>query len=453
MKKMIMLTALAAVSFSTNVFAQQDDPDKNYIRNSLYMMKLDEPCPKEDYAEAFKIMSATFDTINFARNYERYNDFSLKQRRIDLSKLPEVTQAEKDAVGKESKLDKMTADILRQQGLKNSLSEVEYAARLLKYFEQNKFAQNLVAKWYSKPTTPEGTCEFVDDLPMIYEYGMKGLSREAYDNAKATNNLTSMAYNSTNKLLSSTYVCVNRYGYMDAKEVVALTGAVLQATLGDNALAQLAIKKGTELAEKKVKGYFVRANAYLFKLNWSDELRQKLESNYWDKDKQAQLMNDNDFKIVYVGKSSKRAPAAMSLKSSTTLDKLIARATVRGTDAAIAALQRDHEEFRPMTSLHVIDGKLAAYIGMKEGVKSGDKFNVYEAVQSKDDPNLTEWKEIGSIKAGKEIWDNRAGAGEQLEGQATDKDDDDDKASAVPYTVFSGKPGKMGEGCMIRLAK
>jgi len=451
MKKMIMLTALAAVSFSTNVFAQQDDPDKNYIRNSLYMMKLDEPCPKEDYAEAFKIMSATFDTINFARNYERYNDFSLKQRRIELSKLPEVTQAEKDAVGKESKLDKMTADILRQQGLKNSLSEVEYAARLLKYFEQNKFAQNLVAKWHAAPDAPEGTTKWDNDLSVIMELGLKGLSQEAVDNAKATENLTAVVGGAENKLLSNSYICVNRYGYMDAKEVVALTGAVLQATLGDNALAQLAIKKGTELAEKKVKGYFVRANAYLFKLDWNNDTYNKFYTKYWEKSDG--FMNDNDFKVTYVGKSSKRAPAAMSLKSSTTLDKLIARATVRGTDAAIAALQRDHEEFRPMTSLHVIDGKLAAYIGMKEGIKSGDKFNVYEAVQSKDDPNLTEWKEIGSIKAGKEIWDNRAGAGEQLEGQATDKDDDDDKASAVPYTVFSGKPGKMGEGCMIRLAK
>ena len=451
MKKMIMLTALAAVSFSTNVFAQQDDPDKNYIRNSLYMMKLDEPCPKEDYAEAFKIMSATFDTINFARNYERYNDFSLKQRRIDLSKLPEVTQAEKDAVGKESKLDKMTADILRQQGLKNSLSEVEYAARLLKYFEQNKFAQNLVAKWHAAPDAPEGSTKWDNDLSVIMELGLKGLSQEAVDNAKATENLTAVVGGAENKLLSNSYICVNRYGYMDAKEVVALTGAVLQATLGDNALAQLAIKKGTELAEKKVKGYFVRANAYLFKLDWNNDTYNKFYTKYWEKSDG--FMNDNDFKVIYVGKSSKRAPAAMSLKSSTTLDKLIARATVRGTDAAIAALQRDHEEFRPMTSLHVIDGKLAAYIGMKEGIKSGDKFNVYEAVQSKDDPNLTEWKEIGSIKAGKEIWDNRAGAGEQLEGQATDKDDDDDKASAVPYTVFSGKPGKMGEGCMIRLAK
>lgn len=450
MKKLLFLSSLLALGFVSNIFAQED-PDKYYVRNSLYMLKLNEPCPKDEYKEAYKIMSATFDTINFAKSYERYNDFSLTERILDLSKLPTVTQEEMDAIGKESKLEQITNDILREQGLKNALSEYEYAARLLKYFDQNKFAPKLIAKWYNKPGTDIGKTDFDDDLVTIYELGVKGLSQEAIDNAKATENLISMAKGSTNKLLSNTYVCVNRYGYMDAKEAIAISTAVLQMSLGNNALAKIALKKGTDILEQKIKGYFVRANAYLFKLDWNQDLQNKLELEYWDKANQKKLMTDPAFKLKYIGKSSKRAPAAMSLKSSTSLEKLIARGTVRATDAAIAALQRDHEEFRPMTSLHVIDGKLAAYIGMKEGVESGDKFNVYEAVQSKDDPNMVEWKEIGTIKAGKEIWDNRDGVGEKFEDAATDKEDD--KASAVPYTVFSGKPGKMGEGCMIRLAK
>lgn len=450
MKKVILLTAFAALAFVSNVSAQED-PDKYYIRNSLYMMKLDEPCPKELYKEPYKIMSATFDTINFAKTYERYNDFALTERTLELSKLPTVTQAEKDAIDKETKLEQITNEVLRENGLKNSLTEPEYAARLMKYFTQNKYAPKLIAQWYNKPGTAIGKTNFDDDLTTIFELGVKGLSQEALSNAKATENLISVAKGSTNKLLSNTYVCVVRYGYMDAKEAIALSTAVLQMTLGNNALAQLALKKASDIMEKKIKGYFVRANAYLFKLDWNQELQNKLELEYWDKANQAKLMTDPAFKLTYVGKSSKRAPAAMSLKTSATLDKLIARGTARATDAAIAALQRDHEEFRPMTSLHVIDGKLAAYIGMKEGVESGDKFNVYEAVQSANDPNVVEWKEIGTIKAGKEIWDNRAGASEEIEGAATDKEDG--KASAVPYTVFNGKPGKMGEGCMIRLAK
>jgi hypothetical protein len=450
MKRIILLTAIAAFACVSNVSAQED-PDKYYIRNSLYMLKLDEPCPKDLYKEPYKIMSATFDTINFANAYERYNDFALTERTLDLSKLPTATQAEQDAIGKMTKLEQITDDILREQGLKNALSENEYAARLLKYFEKNHYAQNLIAKWYNKPGTAIGKTNFDDDLTTIFELGVKGLSQEALSNAKATENLISVAKGSTNKLLSNTYVCVVRYGYMDAKEAIAISTAVAQMTLGNNSLAQLALNTLTKTLEKKIKGYFVRANAYLFKLDWNQELQNKLELEYWDKKNQAKLLTDPAFKLTYVGKSSKRAPAAASLKSSATLDKLIARGTARATDAAIAALQRDHEEFRPMTSLHVINGKLAAYIGMKEGVEAGDKFNVYEAVQSANDPNVVEWKEIGTIKVGKEVWDNRAGAGEEIDGAATDKEDG--KASSVPYTVFSGKPGKMGEGCMIRLAK
>lgn len=450
MKKLLLLTICATFAVSNNAFGQED-PDKYYIRNSVYMLKLDEPAPKADYEQAFKIMSATFDTINFASRYERYNDFALTDRTLKFSDLPSVTQAEMDAIGKDSKAEQLLNEQLKAQGLKNSLSEYEYAARLLKYFDQENYANKLVAKWHNQPGSAIGSTKWDNQLKTIYELGMKGSSQEALANAKATENLTSLVTNAENKLLSNTYVCVNRYGYMDAQEVIAMITVVAQVAAGNNPLLQLGVNKLKDLAEKKVKGYFVRANAYLFRLDWNKDLYEKFYGTYWDKP--AGFMEDNDFKLVYVGKSSKRAPAALSLKASTTLDKLISRATLRGTDAAFAALQRDHEEFRPMTSLHVIDGKLAAYIGMKEGVKSGDKFDVFEAVQSESDPNVMDWKKIGTIKAGKEIWDNRAGAGEQLEGASTDKDDDDDKASAVPYTVFAGKPGKMGEGCMIRLAK
>ena len=108
-----------------------------------------------------------------------------------------------------------------------------------------------------------------------------------------------------------------------------------------------------------------------------------------------------------------------------------------------------------MSSLHVIDGKLAAYIGLKEGVKNGDKFDVFEAVRSKSDPNITEWNKIGTIKVAKGgVWDNRAGAGEVIEGASEDKSDKDaENANSKGYTEFQGKPGKMGEGNMIRLSK
>ncbi|MBQ9186619.1 MAG: hypothetical protein IJ144_02190 [Prevotella sp.] len=454
MKKYLLVSALAAVCVS-NVFAQED-PDKYYIRNSIYVMKLDEVASNEEYAEAFKVMNETFDSINFARNYERYNDFSLSERHIKFEELPTATAEEIKQFGSQTAVDKAIADAMVSQGLKNAntLSEYEYAARLSKWFEQNKVAQKLVAKWHNVPGSPEGSTEWDKDLKTIYELGLKGLSQEAYDNAVATENKTSMAYGAENKLLANTYVCVNRYGYASAQEYAAVATAVAKIAISHlPGIAQLAASKGLDLIASKIKGYFVRANAYLFKLDWNEDLYNKFYTNYWENPQG--FMDDASFKLAYVGKSSKYAPAAISLKASTSLEKLIARGTVRGTDAAFAALQRDHEEFRPMSSLHVIDGKLAAYIGLKEGVKAGDKFDVFEAVRSKKDPNITEWNKIGTIKVAKGgVWDNRAGAGEVIEGASEDKSDKDaEGANNKGYTEFQGKPGKMGEGCMIRLSK
>ena len=190
MKKLLICTALACVAFTSNVRAQQDDDtDKYYIRNSVYMMKLTEKAPNKEYEQAYKIMNATFDTINFARRYERYNDFSLKTRVLDLDKLPAGTAADGNAVGEKSN------------------KQAAYVGRLAKYFQQNKTAGKLVAKWYSKPNTPEGKVDLDYDLINIQEYGMKGLSEEIKSTVKASGGMvTAYAKNTSDKLLKNTYV-------------------------------------------------------------------------------------------------------------------------------------------------------------------------------------------------------------------------------------------------------
>lgn len=452
MKKLLLIAAIAVMNSSLSIFAD-DDSDKNYLRNSVYMLKLNVN-GNEENADAYATMMArTFDTINFARNYERYNDFSLKNRHIEFENTPKATPEEISAIGKESIIEKYINEQLVAEGLKkNNVSEYEYAARLLKYFEQEHTANKLIAKLYNKPDTDEDKIDWDNDLYTLYDLGLKGMSQEAKDNAKATDNLMNQAKGAADKLLTNTYVCVNRYSYVSAEEViVSATAAAKIAMQKLPAIAQAAAQKGIDAIASKIKGYFVRVNAYLFQLDWNDDLKNKLYSQYWENPDG--FLTDDSYKLKYVGKSSKNAPAALSLKA-TNEDALVARATVRGTDAAFAALQRDHENFRPMTSLHVIDGKLAAYIGMKEGIKSGDKFDVFEAVADPNDPNLTEWKSIGTIKVSKKdgVWDNRIGAGVQLEGESASEDEE--TAGTAKYTIFDGKPSKkIGEGCMIRLSK
>ena len=59
-----------------------------------------------------------------------------------------------------------------------------------------------------------------------------------------------------------------------------------------------------------------------------------------------------------------------------------------------------------MTSLHVIDGKLAAYIGMKEDITPESRYEVLLPVE--DERGITTYKRVGIIKPIKgRIWDNQ----------------------------------------------
>ena len=239
---------------------------------------------------------------------------------------------------------------------------------------------------------------------------------------------------------------------MNAKEKSATAIAMAKVTLeflpGIAKMAGNIAVKAAETAAAKTKGYFVRTNAYLFKLDWDSEKTLEMYNKYWNN--VADFNANANYQLKYVGRSSKYAGAGLTMKSAN-LDKLIARGALRATDAAFAALQRDYDEFRPMSSLHEEDGKLVAYIGTKEGVKAGDKFDVFMCQKT---DNEVEWKKVGTIKVAKNsVWDNQEGANETLEGEAEDGEKKEGNAE-LKYTIFDGKPGKkIGEGCLIRLAK
>lgn len=457
MKKTLLWAALSMCTVTPAL--AQETADASYLRNSLYMIKLDMPTDRPEYQEAFKIMDNAYNAIDFGKRYQSYNDFALNVRHIDFAKLPTVTQAEMDAIEKETKLEKMIREAvnnyMKESGLKDNVApEVEYAARLMKYFEQNHFANQMVAKWFSpKDADPSKPAKW--DLSVVQELGTKGLSVEARDAAMKSENMRNAASGiaATNKLLGNDYVCVNRYGYMSAEEVVAMATALLESQMESlPAIAQIPIKKGIEKLASNIKGYFVRANAYLFQLDWQNGTKD-FYAKYWNNGTApANFITTAPYKLKYIGKSSKRAPATMSLKGANREEELITRATLRGTDAAIAALQRDYEDFRPMSSLHVSeDGKqLIAYIGMKEGLEDGDDFDVYQKAEGDD--GVVAWEKIGSISVAKNgVWDNREGAGEQIEGAAEDKTEKE-SANKNPYTIFKGSVKKFGEGCLIKLA-
>ena len=125
------------------------------------------------------------------------------------------------------------------------------------------------------------------------------------------------------------------------------------------------------------------------------------------------FMTADNFKLNYIGSVSKWADIQSTVFSKKTDDELVARASIRATDAVIAKLQREFEVFRAKTPILTTEPEITAQIGLKEGLEGGDKFEVLEKVV---DPktNLTSYKRVTVLKVDKHnIWDNRYAANEE----------------------------------------
>ena len=451
MKKILVLAAIMLNVAA--VFAQDVDPESKYIRNSLYMIRLDMPIEDASDQEAMKSLNAGIDGINWEERYKRYNSVGLSETSFDWTTLPAVSQDEIDAVKKESDVEKTiretVSQLLEEQGIKSSsITEGEYGARLLKYFKEKKFGNQLVAKWFvAQGASTENVTAWDDQQYMINTYGYKGLSTEALEEAKKAENIIDAASSveAIDKLLNNTYICVNRFGYMSAQEVIANVTAPMQIALVKlPAIAQAAAQKGIDKVIEKTKGYFICCNSYLFKLKWNGT--NDFYTTYWNNP--TEFMSKANFEMEYVGHTSKRI-SCVTLKSDADQNLLMAAAALKGSDKCIAALQKEYESFRPMSSLHVVDGKLAAYVGTKEGVTAKSQFDVFSPVEGKS--GVVEWEKVGSVKVDSKsgVWDNA----EKVEGEGEDEDAAEGNAE-LTCTFFKEKPNKkMGEGCMIKLVK
>lgn len=96
-----LFLGLALLSMAPNAVSAQENADSLYIRNSVYMLKLDMPADNEEYAHAYEVTNKAFDGIDFATRYPNYNDFNLGSHHIDWSTVPTATKAEMDAIEKD----------------------------------------------------------------------------------------------------------------------------------------------------------------------------------------------------------------------------------------------------------------------------------------------------------------------------------------------------------------
>ena len=438
----VLLTMMVAL-IATVSFAQKANQDMKYRRSSLYTIMV--PSDKLT-GDAKTIVTNTFDTLAIP---DKYNDHNLEIRHIDLTKI-EVTPEEIKAVDEMDGGQKKGLAGLAKKGLgfaKKTISTSETGgmtgdekiAKIIKFFEQNKIANKIIGKWYNESQTMKDNSYF--NTLLIEDRGLFGASQEELNKYRGVIGGMNKIMDAAEKdLIPRTFVMVTSYAYMSAEEIAemsAAAGAVVGGAIGG--VAQLT----SVAAGALLKGYFVTTTSYLFQLEWNEDVMLGFYDKYWNAKDTKEFDTDASYKLTYVGKTSCHAPATMKLTTNDDASaKLISRATARATDKSIAQLQKKYDQFKTLTVLNISDDgqMMYAYVGKKEGVKAGDKFEALEQIQD-ETGNIT-YKKVGTVKVAKgKVWDNRHGAGEVLEGEAIDDDDDDDDPN-LEYTIFEGKPSK-----------
>lgn len=444
MKKTALLLILAGMLAGG---ASAQETVKKYRRSSLYTIMI--PSTKLE-GDAKKIVTNTFDTLAIP---DKYNDINLKPRELDLSDIT-VTQAEIDAASnagakKKSGFGKfmkgMAAAATGSAGTGGKGDDATNIAKLLKYFKEKKVANQLIGKWYNESATP-GANGYCFNYDRIGQLGILSASEEE----KAMAELDKLGKNkimdaAADELIPNTFIMVTYYGFLSSDEIIDMILADKAGGVGGADLLAQTLKA-------VIKGYFVKTTSYLFQLEWNKDIRVNFENKYYaTKDTKAFDASD-EYTIKYVGKTWDFAPATMQLTTKSDASaKLISRATVRATDGSIAKLQKKYDVFKTLSTVHVDGDKIYAYIGKKEGLDNGDKFEVLEQVINED--GTTTYNKVTTIKVAKDkVWDNRAGAGEKLEGEASTKEDKGIDPNAK-YTEFDGSAKKIMDGMFIKQTK
>lgn len=456
--KPFFLSACAVILSLPMTNAADNNTTAKYRRSSIYTLMAINPEFAADKTKA-SALEQVKESFLAAPVPDKYNDHNLPERFIDFDSIP-VTEAEIAAIAEQKGEKKKKAlgfikDMVSEVtseftgGVVGGINENKVAAQLLKWLNQNRIANKMVAKWYNMEAVTLDGKHFNYDL--ISERGLYDASAIEAANAEQTvGGLNRIMDAAAGELIPNTFVMVSVYNYLSAKEMTDLTAAIASQFGGYGQLAGMA----ASAAGKEMKGYFARTNTFLFKLNWTPELQAEFEEKYWDThdiNDLREFMNSDKYKMEYVGKTTDFVPASMKISTNPEEDiKAVDRATVRAIDGAIEKLQKKYEVFKTIAPITIQNGEITAYVGMKEGIEAGDKFDVFEYVMNED--GTTSLNKVGEVKAKKKcIWDNRYGAGEKIEGAADD--DDDDEEASLSYTTFEGKASKFMDGMFIRQQK
>lgn len=284
------------------------------------------------------------------------------------------------------------------------------------FLQNNMVASRLVARWFNRDFFT-GAC----NMELVKERGLYNASE--FDKQLANRSARGMAMlqDAGEELIGNTFVLVNDIRYVDknkgaktASTILKILGSVAAAATGTN-IDDLTDNLGDMV--ETIKGFSVKINSFLYKLEWSDEQAAIFyKDQYTSKADMSKKANFDkargNYKLKYVGKVESRGGTTsfLGIKEEEPI-VMVRKACQRAIDENVVDLQREYEEFRTKSPIVSVE-PLTAYVGMKEGVNSKSKFEVLEQVEMENGTH--KYNRVGVIEPiANLIWDNRFMAKEE----------------------------------------
>lgn len=432
-KQIILFIFFALITGLNNLSAQKSEVEGNkYQRSSLHNILV--------FGENFENSDLVLKAYEAWPFPDKYND-----HRIELnffkSSVYSLTDEEREQLGlTKSDADELTSGLVSglTMGAISDNSEVIY--EIDKFVKTKNIPFLLVSKWFNLEQFGQ---EGYDPMTLIQERGDYSASAQEIIVAKTTVRGVGELKNSGKNLIKNTFVVFTKMNFV-SNEPIALA---IKLTTDDTAnelkgiARNLALKSSKKTYNKTKEGYSVWTTAWLYKLDWTDRTFAEIANIFKAKGNGEDVSFDSlDVNLVFIGKEKATSLVTFSLKEKRTEEQIIELSTIRNIDKAYTKLQKNYDIFKTKSPIEIENGKIYAKIGMKEGLKGGESFEVLEEIWDSETNDIT-YKKITTIKVDKsQIWDNQYGASEG-------------KEKELGKTLFKGKAKNLSTGMLIRQMK
>jgi len=436
MKKLIYtVLTVACLVGTTQTFAQESSKDFKYRRSSLSMILIEsDKFPNKD-----AVMSS-WNNYPFPDKYNKHN-IDLKSVNINSIVLSEQDLLNagflKDTLKNPLQIAKATVSLkpVKYLNAEQTIALVmptekqEYQLKIDKVIRESKLANQLVASWFNRSKAGKF------DMSLIQERGFYNASElEASIAQGQTKGLASLG-DAGEELIRNTFITFTKLEFIENEPAAALVRDLAKAEIAKSMAGkpQMLIDKALQAAdatyEKTKEGYSLWSKTWLYRLNWNDSISAIFYNDIWSN---PSAFDKSDlFSLEFVGVQYNQSLVTFKIGETRTQEQLIDLALVRNVDNAFAELQKDNDVFKSKVPVLTVN-PITAQIGMKEGLKGGESFDVLEMTLNPK-TGLTEYKKVGSATADKKIiWDNRYNAGEKVE-QMLDKE-----GNPITATPFKG---------------